>query len=61
MTCNSFIQHFKARKKGKLLNTAEKKILILFIVFIIFGVYNLVDIAIITANNDKFVEALTAY
>ena len=63
MTCNSFTQHqgLKARKEGKLLNTAEKKILALFIVFIIFGVHNLVDVAIITANNDKFIEALTTY
>ena len=44
-----------------MLNTAEKKILILFIVFIIFGVYSLMDVAIITANNDKFVEALMTY
>ena len=44
-----------------MLNTAEKKILAVFIMYIIFGVHTQVEVAIDLANADKFVEALTTY
>ena len=44
-----------------MLNTAEKKILVVVISFFIFGVYTQVEDAILLANNEKFFEALTAY
>ena len=48
-------------RQGKLLGTAEKKILAVFVAYIIFGVYTLVYVSIVTANSHKFGEALTAY
>ena len=48
-------------REGKLLGTAEKKILAIFVAYIIFGVYTLVYVSIVTANSHKFGEALTAY
>ena len=44
-----------------MLNTAGKKILAVFIMYIIFGVHTQVEVAIDLANADKFVEALTTY
>ena len=44
-----------------MLGTAEKKILAVFIAYIIFGVYTLIYVSIVTANSHKFGQALTAY
>ena len=43
------------------LSTAEKKILIVFISFLIFGVYTMVHVGIVTSNYDEFVDGIITY
>ena len=43
------------------LSTAEKKILIVFISFVIFGVYTMVHVGIVTSNYDEFVDGIIKY
>ena len=47
-------------KKGKL-NTAEKKIIVVFLTFIVFGVYLMVHFGVVTGNADKVNEGFAEY
>ena len=53
---------FKAKNQDKMmLSTAEKKIILVFISFLIFGVYTMVHVAIVTAYSDEVIEGLLTY
>ena len=45
----------------KRLTTAEKKIMVVFMSFIIFGVYTMIQAGIVSAHSDKLIDGLRKY
>ena len=62
---HSILQHqsSSAKRDGrkKTLSTAEKKIIMVFVSFIVFGVYTMLHLGIVTGNADKATRGITEY
>ena len=52
---------FQKKKKGVIISTAEKKILIALCYYVVFTVVMLVHFGVYTAESDLFIEALETY